>query len=353
MTEPKERTDVLVCYGTRPEVIKLSPVIESLAAEGVLFKTLFTGQHDELFEDVAHLLPEPHIRLGTMRKGQSPGDVMQRVMAETGPLLQSETPRLVVVQGDTTTAVALALSAFYQGISVGHVEAGLRTHDLNAPFPEELNRQLISRVAQLNWAPTTTAKENLEAEGCDGTVVTGNTVVDACLKYNFPVKYGDKILITLHRRENFGETMAEMFRQIEHLASSNSDLEFIFPMHPNPEVVKHRNLLKSVKVIEPLPYEELLRLLSEVRFVISDSGGIQEECATFRKKVLVCRDKTERPEGVEAGFAKIVGTEIEGNFSWANDLPDWSGDNPYGDGRAAKRIVSHIQDHLEQKESGF
>ena len=346
MTEPKERTDVLVCYGTRPEVIKLSPVIESLAAEGVLFKTLFTGQHDELFEDVAHLLPEPHIRLDIMRKGQSPEDVMQRVMAEAGPLLQSNSPQLVVVQGDTTTAAAVALTAFYQRIFVGHVEAGLRTHNLNAPFPEELNRQLISRVAQLNWAPTTTAKENLEAEGCDGTVVTGNTVVDACLKYNFPVKYGDKILITLHRRENFGETIANMFRQIEHLASSNSDLEFIFPMHPNPEVVKHRDLLRSVKVIEPLSYEELLRLLSEVRFVISDSGGIQEECAAFRKKVLVCRDQTERPEGVEADLALTVGAEIKSNFSWANDSPEWNGDNPYGDGKAAERIVASIKDFL-------
>jgi UDP-N-acetylglucosamine 2-epimerase (non-hydrolysing) len=216
-----------------------------------------------------------------------------------------------------------------------------------------MNRQLISKVASLNWAPTELAVDNLEKEGARNVRLTGNTVVDACLKYNFPMKYGDKILITLHRRENFGEPMAEMFRQIEHLASSNSDLEFIFPMHPNPEVVKHRDVLKSVKVIEPLSYEELLGLLSEVRFVISDSGGIQEECAAFRKKVLVCRDKTERPEGVEAGFAKIVGTEIEGNFSWANDLPDWSGDNPYGDGRAAKRIVSHIKDYLKQKESGF
>ena len=350
MTESKEKMEVLVCFGTRPEVIKLSPVIELLAAEGVPFKTLFTCQHDELFQDVAHLVPGPDIQLNIMRKGQSPGDVMQRVMAETEPNLQSETPRLVVVQGDTTTAAAVALTAFYQRIPVGHVEAGLRTHDLKAPFPEELNRQLISRVAQLNWAPTTTAKENLEAEGCEGTLVTGNTVVDACLKYNFPVKYGDKILITLHRRENFGETMAEMFRQIERLASSHSDLEFIFPMHPNPEVVKHQGLLNSVKVIKPLPFEDMLRLLSEVRFVISDSGGLQEECATFRKKILVCRDKTERPEGVEAGFAKIVGAEIEGNFSWANDFPDWSGSNPYGDGKAGKRIVSHIKDHLKQKE---
>ena len=346
MTDSIEEMKVLVCFGTRPEVIKLSPVIESLTSEDIPLKTLFTGQHDELFKDVAHLVPMPDIQLNIMRKGQSSAEVMRRVMAETEPLLQSEAPRLVVVQGDTTTAAAVALSAFYQRIPVGHVEAGLRTHDLNAPFPEELNRQIISRVAQLNWAPTTTAKNNLEAERCKGILVTGNTVMDACLMYNFPVKYGDKVLITLHRRENFGETMAEMFRQIERLASSHSDLEFIFPMHPNPEVMKHRDLLNSVKVIEPLSYEELLRLLSEVRFVISDSGGIQEECAAFRKKVLVCRDKTERPEGVKAGFAKTVGADIESNFSWANDSPEWNGDNPYGDGKAGERIVASITDFL-------
>jgi len=346
LTDSIEEMKVLVCFGTRPEVIKLSPVIESLTSEDIPLKTLFTGQHDELFKDVAHLVPMPDIQLNIMRKGQSSAEVMHRVMVETEPLLQSEAPRLVVVQGDTTTAAAVALTAFYQRIPVGHVEAGLRTHDLNAPFPEELNRQIISRVAQLNWAPTATAKENLEAEGCKGTLVTGNTVVDACLMYNFPVKYGDKVLITLHRRENFGETMAEMFRQIERLASSHSNLEFIFPMHPNPEVVKHRDLFNSVKVIKPLSYEELLRLLSEVRFVISDSGGIQEECAAFRKKVLVCRDKTERPEGVKAGFAKTVGADIESNFSWANDSPEWNGDNPYGDGKAGERIVASITDFL-------
>lgn len=348
VADSPDRADVLVCFGTRPEAIKLSPVIEHLASADLSFKTLFTGQHDDLFESVAHLIPVPDYELDIMRRGQSPADVMHRVMALAGPILEGVRPKLVIVQGDTTSAAAVALSAFYHKIPVGHVEAGLRTHDLAAPFPEELNRQMIARVSQLNWAPTAAAKKNLEAEGCEGVVVTGNTVVDACLKHDFPVRYGDRVLVTLHRRENFGEPMTKLFRQIDRLASVHTELEFIFPMHPNPEVVKHRDLLESVAVVDPLSCDDLLELLSEVRFVISDSGGIQEECAAFRKKVLVCREKTERPEGVEAGFARTVGTDIENNFAWANDSPVWNGDNPYGDGRAGERIAASIREFLNR-----
>lgn len=347
MADLLSKVDVLVCFGTRPEVIKLSPLLKLLSERNLSFATLLTGQHEDLFEDVASLIPRPDIRLNTMKSRQSPSGVMRRIMAEIPENFDRLEPGIVIVQGDTTTAVAVALSSFYHNFPVGHVEAGLRTYDLTSPFPEELNRQLISRIAQLNWAPTEKARQNLEAEGCRGILVTGNTVVDACLKSGFPIQYENKVLVTLHRRENFGDPMEKMFKQINRLAVDNPMLEFIFPMHPNPEVMRHRKFLKSVKVIEPLSHKDLLKLLSEVRFVISDSGGIQEECASFKKKVLVCRRTTERPEGVDAGFARTVGTDIEGSFHWANNSPKWTGQNPYGDGKASVRIAASIEDFLK------
>jgi len=343
------KLSILICFGTRPEVIKLAPVVDELMSRGISFRTLFTGQHDDLFEDVADLIPEPDIYLGVMERGQTPGDVFGRVTTLVVPILRREQPSLVIVQGDTSTAAAVALTAFYEEISVGHVEAGLRTYDLKAPWPEEANRQLISRVSHINWAPTETAARNLSNEGFSNVVVTGNTVIDSCSRFDFPISYGNKVLVTLHRRENFGNRMETMFRQLDELAVEQSDLYLIFPMHPNPEVQRYKDLLRNVNVVQPLQYRPLLELLSEVRFVISDSGGIQEECAAFRKKVLVCRDKTERPEGVEAGLAKVVGTDITGNFAWANDSPEWTGENPYGDGKAAERIVTSIESNSQER----
>jgi|TARA_B100000035_G_scaffold303578_1_gene302309 UDP-N-acetylglucosamine 2-epimerase (non-hydrolysing) len=337
-------SSILICFGTRPEVIKLAPVIKELTARGISFRTLFTGQHDELFSDVADLIPEPDIDLEIMEREQTPSDVFEAVSNRVAPILRSELPGLVIVQGDTSTAAAVAQAAFSEGISIGHVEAGLRTYDLESPRPEEHNRQLISKIAHFNWAPTETAARNLHKEGVSNVMVTGNTVIDSCSRYNFPISYGNKVLVTLHRRENFGDRMETMFRQLDELAVKHGDLEFIFPMHPNPQVQRHRDLLGSLNVVQPLQYLALLKLLSDVRFVISDSGGIQEECAVFHKKVLVCRDKTERPEGVAVGLAKVVGTDIAGNFAWANDFPEWEGENPYGDGKAAGRIVDSIVD---------
>jgi UDP-N-acetylglucosamine 2-epimerase (non-hydrolysing) len=345
MKNSAPNSSILICFGTRPEVIKLASVIEELTAREISFRSLFTGQHDELFSDVADLIPHPEMNLGIMEVDQTSSDVFERVVSEAAPIFRREQPNLVIVQGDTSTAAAVAQAAFNEGISVGHVEAGLRTYDLESPWPEEQNRQLISKIALLNWAPTETAAENLRIEGVSNVVVTGNTIIDICSRYDLPVSYGTKVLVTLHRRENFGNRMKTLFRQLDELAAKHSDLEFIFPMHPNPEVQRHRDLLRNVNVVQPLQYRLLLKLLSEARFVISDSGGIQEECAAFRKKVLVCRDKTERPEGVEADLAKIVGTDIAGNFSWANDSPEWEGENPYGDGKAAERIVDSIKNY--------
>ena len=333
---------ILISYGTRPEIIKLSPVIRELSKRNIFFKTVFTGQHKELYDDVKDLVPKPDYHLAIMKKNQSLINIISGISSQLNGILKEETPDLLMIQGDTSTAAISALIAFYEKIPIGHVEAGLRTYDLTSPFPEEGNRQIISRLARYNWAPTKLASEQLKEEKIQNVIVTGNTVVDACMNYNYPISYEKKVLITLHRRENFGERMGKIFNEIEILAKEHSDLEFIFPMHPNPNVQKLNPILKHVDVIDPLEYSEMIKLLASVKFVISDSGGLQEECATFKKKVLVCRKTTERPEGIDAGFARLVDTDVLNNFAWANDFPKWSGKNPYGNGDASKKIVNSI-----------
>ena len=306
------------------------------------YKTIFTGRHKELYEDVKDLVPTPDYHLSIMKKNQTLTDILSKISLKFGKILKKESPDLLVVQGDTSTVAVTSLIAFYENIPVGHVEAGLRTYNLESPFPEEGNRQIVSRFAQYNWAPTEWAADNLRNEMVGNVTVTGNTVIDACKNFNYPVSYENKVLITLHRRENFGKTMEKIFNEIEQLAMEHPNLEFIFPMHPNPNIQKLKPLLQHVKVIDPLGYAEMMLLLSRVKFVISDSGGIQEECAAFRKKVLVCRNTTERPEGLDAGFAKLVHTNVIEHFHWANKSPKWSGANPYGDGKASQKIIETI-----------
>ena len=333
---------ILLSYGTRPEIIKLSPVIRELRKVGIPFKTVFTGQHKELYDDVKDLVPEPDFQLAIMKENQTLTDILSSISLRFGEILRSENPDLLIVQGDTSTVAVSALIAFYEKVPVGHVEAGLRTYDLTSPFPEEGNRQLVSRIASYNWAPTEWAADNLRNEMVGNVTVTGNTVIDACKNFNYPISYENKVLITLHRRENFGDPMEKIFSEIDLLAKEYSHLEFIFPMHPNPNVQKLRPILKNVNIIDPLGYSEMMQLLSKVKFVISDSGGVQEECAAFRKKVLVCRNTTERPEGLDAGFAKLVHTNIIEHFNWANKSPKWSGENPYGNGNASKIIIDSL-----------
>jgi len=333
---------ILLSYGTRPEIIKLSPVIRELRKVGIPFKTVFTGQHKELYDDVKDLVPEPDFHLAIMKDNQTLTDILSSISLRFGEILRSENPDLLIVQGDTSTVAVSALIAFYEKVPVGHVEAGLRTYDLTSPFPEEGNRQLVSRIASYNWAPTEWAADNLRNEMVGNVTVTGNTVIDACKNFNYPISYENKVLITLHRRENFGAPMEKIFSEIDLLAKEYSHLEFIFPMHPNPNVQKLRPILKNVNIIDPLGYSEMMQLLSKVKFVISDSGGIQEECAAFGKKVLVCRNTTERPEGLDAGFAKLVHTNIIEHFNWANKFPKWSGENPYGNGNASKIIIDSL-----------
>ena len=338
----KRINKILITYGTRPEIIKLNPVVLELDKRGLSFKTVFTGQHQELYDDVKDLLPKPDYHLSIMQENQTLTNIMSGISSRFGEILIDEAPDLLIVQGDTSTVAISALIAFYERIPVGHVEAGLRTYDLSSPFPEEGNRQIISRLAKYNWAPTKLAAKQLKEEKVHNIIVTGNTIVDACNNFNYPISYENKVLITLHRRENFGIKMGKIFNEIELLALKHAELEFIFPMHPNPNVQKLKPILKHVNVIDTLGYSKMMKLLASVKFVISDSGGIQEECATFNKKVLVCRNTTERSEGIDAGFAKLVDTDIINNFQWANDNPEWKGKNPFGDGKASKYIVDSI-----------
>jgi len=312
------------------------------------FKTIFTGQHRELYKDVKDLVPTPDYHLSIMEKNQTLTDILSKISLTFGEILNKESPDLLIVQGDTSTVAVTSLIAFYEKIPVGHVEAGLRTYNLGSPFPEEGNRQIVSRFAQYNWAPTEWAANNLKNEMVGNIFVTGNTVIDSCLNFNFPITYNNKILVTLHRRENFGAKMTKLFTELECLAKKHPKLEFIFPMHPNPNVQKLRPILKNVNIINPLGYSDMMELLSQVKFVISDSGGIQEECAAFGKKVLVCRDTTERPEGIEAGFAKLIDTNIIHNFEWANKNPKWKGKNPYGIGNASKIIIDSILNYQNE-----
>ena len=292
------------------------------------------------------LVPNPDYNLNVMTHDQTLTQILSSISLKFGEILNIEKPDLLIVQGDTTTVAVCALIAYYEQIPIGHVEAGLRTFNLNSPFPEEGNRQIVSRISNFNWAPTKLAADQLKKENVQNIFITGNTVIDACNNYNYKIKYEDEVLITLHRRENFGENLKKIFTQINNLAKKYPKLNFIFPMHPNPNVQKLKYLLDNVNVIEPLSYKDLIELLSRVKFVISDSGGIQEECAAFKKKILVCRDTTERPEGIDAGFAKIVGTDVMNNFNWAYNDYKWDGTNPYGNGNSSQKIVDSIIDKL-------
>lgn len=335
---------VFLCYGTRPEIIKMAPVAAALSELAVSYRTVFTGQHPDLYRDVAGLMPPPDFHLEPPPPGLPLAALFSHLLLRLERIFLTEKPRLVVAQGDTNTVLAAAMAAHFQGIRFGHIEAGLRTHDLQNPWPEEGIRQQVSRLAAFHWAPTEQAVQNLRAEGItQGVALTGNTIVDSCRAFHYPISYGNEVLVTLHRRENFGAPLENLIAQIEALAAQYPDLQFVFPMHPNPQVQRLRESLRAVQAVAPMPYPELLQLLSRARFVISDSGGIQEECAVFQKKILVCRKVTERPEGVEAGFARLVGHDVMAHFDWANQDPVWRGENPYGDGQAGRRIATAIQ----------
>jgi UDP-N-acetylglucosamine 2-epimerase (non-hydrolysing) len=351
---------VLAVYGTRPEAIKMAPVITALqrAPERFAVSVCTTGQHREMLDQVQDLLDlRPDLDLRLMRHDQTLNGLAAGALAAMDEVLAARPPDWLLVQGDTTTAMTAALAAFHRGVKVGHVEAGLRTGDLKRPFPEEANRRIIDVLADALFAPTERSAQALLAEGCAPrrVHVVGNTVIDALRIISQGLEgepEGPEVLITVHRRESFGAPLREVFTALRQLAGSFPDVRWIYPVHRNPNVrgPAHEILggLPNLELHEPFDYRELVRRLMRCRFALTDSGGIQEEAPTFGKPVLVLRETTERPEGVDAGVARLVGTCRERIVAEASRLLTsdvaWlemaRAVNPYGDGRAAERIAA-------------
>lgn len=358
---------ILVCFGTRPEAIKMAPIIYELKKLKLDYKVCVTAQHREMLDQILDFFEiEPCYDLDLMRANQSLNELSAKILKEIDQVLKREQPDVVLVQGDTTSATMISLAAFHRGIKVAHIEAGLRTYKKNAPFPEEVNRQLTARIADWHFAPTAKANSNLIKEQIpkENIYLTGNTVVDSLewaiakmesepltgeiLKIKALLNPNKKlILVTGHRRENFGEGLSNICEALLEL-SNRIDVEMIYPVHLNPNVtVPVQELLgnqKNIHLIPPVSYPTMLWLMGQSSLIISDSGGIQEEAPTFKKPVLVTREVSERMEGVEVGFSFLVGTDknkiVEESIRLLDNPPDFSGiDNPYGNGKAAIRIV--------------
>jgi UDP-N-acetylglucosamine 2-epimerase (non-hydrolysing) len=366
---------IFVIFGTRPEAIKLAPLITALKAHPLFeTKVVTTAQHRHLLDQVLGFFNiASDYDLDLMRDAQTLFDITSKVIYGLKSIFEKENPNLVLVHGDTTTTFAASLASYYFKIPVGHVEAGLRTHNIYSPFPEEINRKLTGSIARYHFAPTSWAKDNLLKENVpeENILVTGNTVIDALYqglelirsskkKYLFE-KYDGKriILVTGHRRENFGEGFLNICKALMTIAVRFPDVLIVYPMHLNPNVREPvLRLLKDVDnilLIEPLEYDEFIFAMSRAHFIITDSGGVQEEAPALGKPVLVMRDTTERPEALEAGTVKLVGTDIEKIvFESEKLLTDVNhyermskAKNPYGDGKAVRRII----DFLEAKHS--
>jgi UDP-N-acetylglucosamine 2-epimerase (non-hydrolysing) len=351
---------VLVVYGTRPEAIKMAAVVAALRARAERFEPIIctTAQHRELIDQVQELFDlAPDLDLNLMTPDQSLNGLSARVITALDEVLERVRPDWLLVQGDTTTAMGAALAAFHHRIPVGHVEAGLRTGDLTRPFPEEANRRLIDIVAKALFAPTARARDALLAEGADPRrlFLTGNTVVDALQSVAATlgdVSRNDEVLVTVHRRESFGEPIRQICLAVARLAERFPQLRWIYPVHHNPHVRDPaRAILERIPNVElhdPVDYPDLLRYLKRARIVLTDSGGIQEEAPAFGTPVLVLREKTERPEGIEAGVARLIGVEPEAIITAVTEvLTDnavyesmATATNPYGDGHAAARIAA-------------
>ena len=369
---------ILFILGTRPEAIKLSPLIRRLHRGPFRVQVCVTAQHREMLDHVLNAFAiRPDYDLDIMAPGQSLYQSTSRIVAALEPVLAAARPDLAVVQGDTTTTFCGALAAFYSGIPVAHVEAGLRTGDLRQPFPEEMNRVLTTRLATLHFAPTEGAARNLAAEGVARNVwVAGNTGIDAVLYIrdlldrgeaqppSLPFLKPDKriVLVTAHRRESFGEGFERICQALAAIAD-RSDVQVIYPVHPNPNVQAPVNrLLRShpnIALIEPLDYVPFVALMRRAYLILTDSGGIQEEGPSLGKPILVLREKTERPEAVQAGTVRLAGTDVERITAAAFDLLDHPEEcarmsrihNPYGDGRACERIEAALSEFFGESRS--
>ena len=348
---------VTVVLGTRPEAIKLTPVILTLRSHALKphVTVVSSGQHREMLHETLEVFGlTPDVDLALMTPGQEPIAFAARLLSVLPEVIHESRPTRMLVQGDTTTAMVAATVGLHLRIPVGHVEAGLRTGDMGAPFPEEFNRRVIALAAALHFAPTPRAATTLLREGIPAAQIrtTGNTVVDAAhlIGGRGSSTREQRVVCTIHRRESFGEPMVRCFRAIASLAAEFVEWDFIIPLHPNPQVQCLRDHLgygKNVRIVAPLPYREMIHLLRSSALVLTDSGGIQEEAPAFGTPVLVLRDKTERPEGIEAGVARLVGTQQARIVSAVRELIGNQvayskmarAQNPYGDGRASERIV--------------
>ena len=380
---------IMLVFGTRPEAIKMAPLVKEFQKHPDTFQTIVcvTGQHREMLDQVLNIFDiRPDFDLNIMKQGQDLYDVTARVLTGMRDVLREAQPDVVLVHGDTTTSTAAALAAFYQQIPVGHVEAGLRTHNILSPWPEEMNRQITGRIASYHFAPTTLSRQNLLQENVDDAniTVTGNTVIDALYWVVDRIKNDRSldaeleevlrhagydvnrladgrplVLITGHRRENFGDGFINMCTAIKQLTERYPNVDFVYPMHLNPNVRRpiHEvfgddlSNLGNMYFIEPLEYLSFVYLMEKSTIVLTDSGGIQEEAPGLGKPVLVMRDTTERPEALEAGTVKLVGTDREKIFNEVSTLLDDAAAyarmsqavNPYGDGLACSRIVERLK----------
>lgn len=371
---------ILIVFGTRPEAIKMAPLVKHFQKYSQKFETAVcvTAQHREMLDQVLQLFDiEPQYDLNIMKPNQDLFDISTKIITSLKPVLKEFNPDLVLVHGDTTTTFSASLAAFYAGIPVGHVEAGLRTGNKRAPFPEEMNRKLTGAIADIHFSPTNASKENLIREGvCINDIyVTGNTVIDALLsvvekvrndnflreKFSRDFSFLDVnkklILVTGHRRENFGTGFENICHALADIAENNSDVEILYPVHLNPNVRKpvsdilEKRNLKNVHLIDPVDYLPFVYLMDRCYLIITDSGGVQEEAPSLGKPVLVMRETTERPEAVKAGTVLLVGTERKKIVKETIDLLKnkekyqsmSKAHNPYGDGKAAEKIVEIIK----------
>lgn len=377
----KSKKKVLSVFGTRPEAIKMAPVVKELEKHPDCFESIVcvTAQHRQMLDQVLNLFEiKPDYDLDIMKPGQDLFDITSNVLLGLKPVLERERPDIVLVHGDTTTTMAASLAAYFCRISVGHVEAGLRTHNKFAPFPEEINRRIAGVLSDVHFAPTEAARKNLLAEGVpDSTIhVTGNTVVDALLtvvdrikgntaicreldqQFSFLDRSKRLILVTGHRRENFGEGFDNICMALAEIAENHSDVEILYPVHLNPNVQEPVNRIlrngrhPNIHLIEPVNYLPFVYLMDQCHLIITDSGGVQEEAPSLGKPVLVMRDTTERPEAIEAGTVRLVGTDCKLIVSEVRrlltDVTAYQSmsmaHNPYGDGNAVQRIASILDD---------
>lgn len=368
-----KRLKVMTIFGTRPEAIKMAPLVLELEKhpEDIESIVTVTAQHREMLDQVLDIFKiTPDYDLDVMKQGQTLAQITTRVLDGLDDIMKKVKPDLVLVHGDTSTTFAGSLAAFYNQIKVGHVEAGLRTWNKWSPYPEEVNRLLTGVIADLHFSPTEQSKQNLLAENkCEEQIfVTGNTAIDALnttvnKQYDHPILHqlaGRRlVLLTAHRRENLGKNMEQMFRAIKRLVEEHQDILVVYPVHLNPAVRQTADAIlgddERIKLIEPLGVIDFHNFAAHAHLILTDSGGVQEEAPSLGVPVLVLRDTTERPEGIDAGTLKLAGTEEDEIFNMAHELLSHSdvydamaeASNPYGDGQASRRIVAAIKDHFK------